>query len=501
MDGAKIATTLIAVEVIDRAPRRVLYVLTEDCETFDGGDKTGNYGERACYGNADNVMGLDEYRIQMMDKPARMNAIAEKWGACWTHFWCVPQRMAVSWAVTSADSRYQDSWRQLLHDLDVSIEKGCRRHDYATHIHFDYEPASGLPPQPRLVYDVQANGILPADYWSPATNPRHRWHDWDGSARGNVYVKALGDLNTLDSKAGSLRRYQRYLALRQVGYREPLIARTGSFDFGENATDQLASTKAYLMNGLWANSDADFHGRNLSSPAGHMYWARPEDRFGTIENLDQASLLQLAVVINTNFDSTSDVNDAFRNAWKRLGSSGIQVISTMTHAMFMRGAPDPFRSLDGASFSVLDEHLAWVTGNFPEVEFRTATEALVEYIDYYTPELRVIPLPRPIHFDIASRTVQYEYRVLGKHIVVNADHPMTVQVFAPQIFDGQDISEMQVLVDGSVVGAGLRSASNMRPHVPATLSRHLRRLTVTIRLSSTASELLEVLQRITGTAG
>jgi hypothetical protein len=78
---------------------------------------------------------------------------------------------------------------------------------------------------------------------------------------------------------------------------------------------------------------------------------------------------------------------------------------------------------------------------------------------------------------------------------------MTVQVFAPQIFDGQDISEMQVLVDGSVVGAGLRSASNMRPHVPATLSRHLRRLTVTIRLSSTASELLEVLQRITGTAG
>ena len=154
-------------------------------------------------------MDPEDDRLQMIEKPHRMNEVAEKYGARWTHFFTATQRFAAAWAAEQSSS---GAWPRLIADLDESVRRGAVRHEYAPHIHFDYEPGSQLPPQPRLVYNPATDGILPNDYYDHITNPEHRHHDWDGAARGGPGVKALGDLRTLDSKTGSLYRSLRYLA-------------------------------------------------------------------------------------------------------------------------------------------------------------------------------------------------------------------------------------------------------------------------------------------------
>ena len=162
-------------------------------------------------------------------------------------------------------------------EMDAAVRAGSQVHEYCPHIHFDYEPDSSLPPQPRLIYDAATDGILPNDYYHPETNPTHRYHDWDGAARGTPYIRTLGNWSVLDSKAGSLRKSMRHLARLQANRRAPLAARTGSYDFGKAAEDQAVSTQAYEANGLRGNSDVYRPGA-APSPGGQMFWCRERDR-------------------------------------------------------------------------------------------------------------------------------------------------------------------------------------------------------------------------------
>ncbi len=460
-------TCSITVAVPDEKPGRVFYVLTEDCETFDGGPRTGDYAALSHLGNGNNFMDPEDYRIQMIDKPARMNEVAERHGARWTHFWCAPQRFAVEWAMRQSTT---GAWDALARDLDDSIRRGATFHEYAPHIHFDYEPESQLSPQPRLRYDEATDGILPNDYYDPATNPRHRWHDWDGAARGNSYIKRLGTLRDRDSKAGSLYQSLRYLARLTAHRRYPLIARTGTFDFGATPEDQCISTQAYEANGLRGNSDAYLPGQ--TPPGGRqMYWCQAEDRFHVIEELPGARLAQLCVTHDTHFTELGAENAWFLSAWENTRGPGVHVLMTMTHAMFLRGEPDAFRSLEGGSFAVLDEHLAWVRRNYPRVEFATATEALVEYLDYYTPALEAYVEPGLCGGDPSSGRYVYAVRLLGRGIRVDARYPATVRVLAPQLFDSAEIARMRVTAAcGEVLAEGTDFSADSRPSLTVTLT-------------------------------
>src|SRR4029077_17461912 len=96
----KIAGAIVAIQVPDPNPGRTFYLLTEDCETFDGGLLTGDYPSRGMhiYGNQNNFMDPEDYRVQMILKPARLNQIAERHGARWTHFYAATQRFGAEWA-------------------------------------------------------------------------------------------------------------------------------------------------------------------------------------------------------------------------------------------------------------------------------------------------------------------------------------------------------------------------------------------------------------------
>ena len=437
-NGAVRQTAEIGIEVPDPKPGRVFYILTEDCETFDGGPLTGNYGAGAVFGNHNNFMDPQDYLVQMVEKPSRLNEIADKYGARWTHFWAAPQRFAVDWARLQSST---GAWDQVAEALDSSIRSGSVRHEYAPHLHCDYEPTSALPPQPRLVYDSATDGILPNDYYDPIENPTHKYHDWDGAARGGPGIKPLGTWDDVDTKTGSLFKSLHYISQQQAASRHTLVGRTGSYDFGGNADDQEISTRAYEAVGLRANSDARIASEQ-AIPGGHMFWCRRSDRLQRISRLEDAALVQLAVTRDFSFDVIEDVNGWFEKHWPTCQGKGVHALSLMTHAMFMRGFPDPFTSLEGGSFEVLDRHLAWVRDHYPQIEFATATEAVTEFLDYYTPTLTAMVDARLIGGEPEVGRFVFSVRLLGKGIRVDAEHPAEIRLMAPALFTPDKVREV-----------------------------------------------------------
>jgi hypothetical protein len=482
-------TRRVAIQVPDPHPGRTFYLLTEDCETFDGGPLTGDYASRGMerFGNHNNVMDPEDYRVQMILKPNRLNQIAERHGARWTHFYAATQRFGAEWAARQSST---GEWNRILREMDDAVRAGSERHEYCPHIHFDYEPDSALRPQPRLLYDRATDGILPNDYYHPETNPTHRYHDWDGTARdGIAYIKTLGDWTDGDSKSGSLRKSLLHLARLQANRRAPAVARTGSFDFGKSPADQAISTQAYLANGLRGNSDAYRPGVPPMA-GGQMFWCAEQDRQQPVTSLRDARLVQFGITMDTFLRSAEEMNKWFAAHWESSQGPGIHALLFMTHAMFCGGEPDPFRSLEGGSFEQLDRHLAWVREHYPQVEFATATEALLEYLDYYTPVLDTYTEPLLTGGDPSSGRYEFAVRLLGRGIRVDDGHSATVQIAAPVCFSPSELLEMRVKQDGREIAAESAFDAGFQPVVIATLtSRAPLRLEVVLRPEAIARAL------------
>jgi hypothetical protein len=469
--GSEVASDRLLISVSDTAPGTLFYVLTEDCETFDGGEKTGDYGAARELGNHNNFMDPEDYRVQMIAKPDALNAIAERHGARWTHFWTAPQRFAAQWAARQSKT---GAWDALVSELDESIRRGSRLHEYAPHIHFDFEPDSALPPQPRLLYDAKTDGILPKDYYDPEDNPNHKYHGWDGARKGIAYVRREGDLATVDSKKGSLRKSVRYLADLSFGGRLSLTARTGAADFGATPRDLEISAKAAFANGLLADSDAGVYETAAPPPRGRqMYFCKSGDLEGEIDELAQASLVELRAPDQMlEQGSTEDLNAWFDRRFRESQGSGVRAIVAMTHAMFMKGDPDPFRDTRGGDFERLGHHLEHVKRTYPGIRFGTASEAVLEYLDYYT------PVPKAVVTTLHGQSVDgtallYRIRILGRGIPISAGRPALLTVQAPAMFEAEEIRSMSVLEDGvALPDTESRVTPDELPAIRFRASRH-----------------------------
>ncbi len=447
--GEELFRIFAAVSVPDDTPARIFYVLTEDCETFDGGDKTGNYGEMKSLGNHNNFMDTEEYRIQMIDKPNTLNRIAEKHGARWTHFWTATQLFAAQWAAKHSQT---GAWKQVVDDLKESVQKGTLRHEYAPHIHFDFEPDSALPPQPRLLFDTETDGFLPNEYYDPLANPDHKYHGWDGARKGIAYVKEEGDLLQADSKTGSLRKSTKLMM--ELGFRQNqvLMTRTGACDFGATPEDIKISCRALVANGLLANADAGLYNQVGAHPRGRqLYFCSLTNLEMEIEKLEEASIIQMrAPEVQIESASLNELNAWFDKRMAESSGSGLRVIASMTHAMFMKGEPDPFRSISGGDFEKLDKHLEYIRTRYPNVTFATASEAVLEFLDYYSPNLRAV-VTKPTNQSLDGKVLIYPIRILGQGIAVSPDSPMTVSVQAPLAFNSDEVELLTVMKDGQPV--------------------------------------------------
>ena len=451
--------TYLPVDVADPDEGRIYYVLTEDCETFDGGELTGDYStlpDLLAMHNRNNFMDPEEYRWQMVEKPNAMNRIADKYGAKWTHFWCTSQYFAAEWAARQSST---GQWPRILELLRESIRRGCVRHEYAPHIHFGFEPDSALPPQPRLRYDPATDGIIPNEFYDPVTNPQHRYHGWDGGRKGISYVKALSTFADGDSKIGSLFKACSFLARLQRGHRQPHSARAGACDVGVAPEDQRNSTLAYLRNGLLAGSDAGYYGIHGSFDAypwaRQAYYCGPDDVEAGIPDLSDAGLVQFRLP-TMNFEAvTLDTLDTWFTAqWRALllpdGSvaPGVHAIMQLTHAMVMKGGSGRMQDTEGGDFAKLDSHLEHVTTRYPEARFGTMSEVALEFLDYYTPVLAAVVQPETEQVEDGGKLLRFRIRMLGSTIPISSEHRHMVTVKPPAWLLPEQVEAASVLRDG-----------------------------------------------------
>lgn len=476
----------LSVEVADPEPGCIYYILTNDCETFDGGERTGDYRDNPQWfamGNRNNFMDPQEYRVQMVEKPEALNLIAEKHGAAWTHFWCTSQRAAAEWA---AGQSATGQWQEIIALLDDSIRRGCLRHEYAPHIHFGYEPHSALPPQPRLLYDQETDGLIPNEFWDPKTNPQHHYHGWDGGRKGISYVKALGTFSEPDSKAGSLFKACCYVDRLQRGRRQALCARTGAADFGLAPEDQRISTLAYLRNGLLANSDAGYYEGVRQYPRGRQaYYCCADDLDREVADLSEAALVEFKVPdVRIESAHLDKLNTWFDKRWQALlarqkagglapdGSiaPGVHAIMMHCHAMLMKGGSSRMEDTEGGDFSKLERHLEYVTTRHPEVRFATMSEVALEFLDYRAPTLIAVLDPRTERVEQEGRMVRFRIRLLGRTIPVSPQQRHLVSVRPPAWMLTEQIDRAFVLRDGQEI-AGLPGLQSPRADVPFEVDR------------------------------
>ncbi|MDR7866800.1 MAG: hypothetical protein RIN56_08260 [Sporomusaceae bacterium] len=420
------------VTVTDPRPGKVFYVMTEDLEAIDG----AGYG--AAWGNADGWLQPQELTVQMVAKAERVNGIAEKYGARWTHYIAWPLVNAAEWA---AGQSATGEWQKAAAAIAQSVRsQSARGHEYGIHLHSDYDP---LLPGNVLSYNPAVDGL-----W--ANHLRHGWAHSLGSEGG--YRDRTG-------RTGFLYVYQRKLdELAAASPHGQLItARVGSFDFGNGEANEAMSTRVYRRIGLLAGSDAD--GNRGGITAGDwsqaIYLAKPDDINTRAADLKAIGLVEFRPTpkdfIQYDSQSAAVMNakaDEGMAAYTAGGKAvpGVHAIVGFTHVMFIMGEGG-WQSTAGGQFAALEGHLAYLKERYADMgllSFATAGELVRAYLDYYAPAPVVVYGPR-------SKTgwgrSEYPLTVLGRDIPIDAAHPHAVRVKYP-LYLRDSAFRISVLKDG-----------------------------------------------------
>jgi len=434
VDG-KILPVTVNVPVKDPRPGRIFYVMTEDLEPIDSA------GYNVKWGNANGWLEPQELQVQMINKAEKLNEIADRYGAKWTHYIAWPVIKAAEWAALQPGGK---DWQKTVEAVQRSVEKqAAMGHEYALHLHMDYDP---ILPGNILSYDSSVNGI-----WA-----NHLRHGWAHS------IGEEGDFNNYASRTGTLYEYQKILDALTAGSQQGqiLTARAGSFDFGNGSQSEKMSISAYRKVGLWGTSDADGNaGGVTSAPFGQeIYFTGKEDINYPGKDLHSAGLVefrptpkqylsfdnQSAAVMNTIVDQGVTAYMA--------GSSikpGIHAIVGFTHAMFVMGNGD-WQSVEGGQYEEIDEHLANVRKTYTDrgiVQFATASELVKAYLAYYSPEPVVVYGPRNNHGLFFS---EYGISVLGDDIPIDQVHSHTVNLTYP-LYLRDSAYHIQILKNGETI--------------------------------------------------
>ncbi|CUH96490.1 hypothetical protein P22_2580 [Propionispora sp. 2/2-37] len=411
-----VAYQVSSIAVTDKEPGKIYYVMTEDLEPIDSA------GYPVAWGNANGWLDPEEFSVQLLQKSERLNAIAETYGAKWTHYTAWPAMKGAEWAATRSVS---GEWPRVIDRIRRSVQEQSKHgHEYAVHLHLDYDPAL---PGNHLSYEPAVNG-----FWG-----NHLHHGWAHSE------STEGDFSDYASRTGTLYAYQRIMDELSAGSGQGqlLSERAGSFDFGNGSQDEQMSIRACRKVGLWGSGDAD---GNMGGPiAGdygkEIYFTKTDDINTPAEEFSQIGMVEFKPTprqwIAYDRDPAAAMNEKADQGVRYFmdGGSvkpGVHAITGFTHAMFIMGQSG-WKSLEGGQFKALEDHLAYLRRQYADrgiITFATASELVRAYIDYYTPDLEAVYGER---LSDSFGVAEYAVRLLGKGIPRDAGHIHTVRMKYP----------------------------------------------------------------------
>lgn len=410
VDGA------VKVSVSDQRPGKIFYVMTEDLEPIDAA------GYPAAWGNKNGWLDPEEYIVQMVNKAEKLNDIADRHGAKWTHYIAWPAVKAAEWAANQSTT---GKWQQAINAIEHSVRsQSSKGHEYGIHLHSDYHP---YLPGNVLSYNPAVDGL-----WA-----NHLKHGWAHS------TTVEGDFSDSSSRVGLLYYYQRIIdeLSGKTGQGQLLTARAGSFDYGNGSADEAMSTAAFKKVGLWGSSDADGNAGGITSAdyGNEIYFAAADDINSRAKDLTQLGVIefrptprqfiaydgQTAAVMNSKADQGVSY---FTNSG--IVKPGVHAIVGFTHAMFIMGAGS-WKNTAGGQFDVINDHLAYLKTTYADagiINFATATELVAAYLDYYTPK------PVAVYGQILNTGLwssEYAVKILGADIPIDNNHQHLVSIKYP----------------------------------------------------------------------
>lgn len=408
----------------------IYYILTEDNEITlrypiqMGGD----------------TLTRDVVEVLMIAKVDRINEIAEKYGARWTHFTAVG-----AWDMATYAEQRSETWAGLYEALLDQVRRGSAAgHEYAPHPHAHWDPRTFLN---TALWDESRSGFVDS---------------WDDYYSWTVGFNHLGDFDQLESSIGYLYDHKR--RLMEITRTETVVQRSGGWQFGNTPEHMRMSITALQANGILANSDADAN-LTLRGNAGRpyhkaLYFTAADDinvrapsatEYGTLEFTPTPQPILLydrdtVAQLNAKVDEGVDF---FTTVWGRI-KPGVHFIVGFTHAKNMMGSGD-WSSTTGGAFDVLDQHLAYVTERYvntdrPLIHFATATEAVIAYYDYYSQ--RPVAIRGDTEHRVSDHIFEYPVRVLGRF-----GPEFTHATVQPPIWwDARtDIDRIEITQDGQVI--------------------------------------------------
>jgi len=408
---------VVDVHVVDNRPGEIFYCMTEDLEPIDGA------GYPTSWGNGDGWLEPAELRVQMVEKVEKADAIANQYGAKWTHYIAWPVVKAAAWADKNSS---KGQWQSTIKAIENSVRREASYgHEYGVHMHSDYDPDL---PDNILSYNSELDG-----FW--ANHLRHGWaHTLENEGKS---------FDEYASRTGTLYNYLRILQELTDGspLGQLLTTRAGSFDFGDTPASQLKSTMAYGKVGLLGGSDADGNlGGITSSEYGQeIYLADPANINAAATDIRNVGIVevrptprQFLEYDNQDAGTMNQKVDQGMMAFALNGKilPGVHAIVGFTHMMFIMGEGG-WSSTEGGQFRAIDEHLRYVRDTYVadgRLKFATASELVRAYLDYYSPQ------PVAVYGPKASDnwgTAEYPITILGRDIPIDSAHPHSLQVKYP----------------------------------------------------------------------
>jgi hypothetical protein len=205
-----------------------------------------------------------------------------------------------------------------------------------------------------------------------------------------------------------------------------------------------ARARAILSNGLLASVDSRLpgsSGKGLKS--NQIYFRKMDNAEAEVDNLSEISLAHLRAPELLMEESTLDqLNAWFDRRFLESDGPGAHVIVAMTGTSY---------SLESVK-EKLDLHLQYVKSRYPNVRFATASEAVLEFIDYYTPTPRAA-VTYPKAQSTNGEVLIYPIRILGQGIPISPSRPMKVTVRAPYVLGPEEIRSLTVLENGQPIAS------------------------------------------------
>ncbi len=160
-------------------------------------------------------------------------------------------------------------------------------------------------------------------------------------------------------------------------------------------------------------------------------------------------------VVRYDRDSLETINDWFDRCVAACRGPATHLIVGCARVVSMRGEPDRSRRFAGGDFDKLARHLRYVRTTYPAVEFVTASEAVLSYLDERTFSLRAVAM-QPAEISAGGTLLRIPIRLVGGGISISPDEPATVSAQVPHYLDPEAIRRITVLEKGADIGSAVQ---------------------------------------------